>query len=257
MKKRIFATGLWLLSAGMILSGCQDHWHRVEGNYDVDTETRSLPGFDRVINKGEFDVYVLQDGLSEVEIEAESNLISLIRTRVNGSVLEIDTKDNLHPNYPMKVYVHTTDIREVKLSGSGLIHIADVTTGDLEIGLSGSGDIFFSGTVDDLECSISGSGSADIGLTANSINIDISGSGEMEIWGVADRGDFDISGSGKIHAYELLLHDCYARISGSGNMQVNVEEYLNVDISGSGNVYYMGSPVIESHISGSGDIIHP
>ena len=257
MKTGIFTIGIWVSMAAVLFTGCNDHWHKVEGNYDVESETRSLPEFDRVINEGNFDVYIIQDELSKVEIEAESNLIPLIHTKVDGDVLEIDTKDNLQNNYPMKVYVHTTDISEVKLSGTGLIHVDDVTTGDLELGLSGSGYIFFSGTTEDLDCSISGSGSADIGITANSINADISGSGEMEIWGVADRGDFNISGSGAIHAYELLLQECYAKISGSGDMQVTVEDYLNVNISGSGSIYYMGSPIIESKITGSGDIIHP
>lgn len=256
MKTKIILTGLGIFTAGILLTACHD-WHKVEGNYDVETETRSLPEFDRVSNEGEFDVYIIQDGLSEVVIEAESNLIPLIRTRINDSMLEIDTKDNLDPNYPMKLYIHTTNIYEVDLSGSGLIHAADITTGDLELDISGSGDIFFSGTVDDLDCDISGSGTADIGLTANTIDINISGSGEMEIWGVADKGEFDISGSGRIRAYELLLQECYAHISGSGDMQVSVQDYLNVHISGSGSIYYMGNPIIESDISGSGDIIHP
>jgi glycyl-tRNA synthetase (class II) len=219
MKTGIFAIGVSAIMTAVLFTGCYDHWHKIEGNYDVVTETRSLHEFDRVINEGEFDVYIIQDGLSEVEIEAESNLISHIRTDVDGDVLKIDTKDNLQPNYTIKVYVHTTNIQEVKLSGSGLIHVADVTTGDLELGISGSG--------------------------------------EMELWGVADRGDFDISGSGTIHAYELQLQECYANISGSGDMQVTVQDYLNVRISGSGSVYYMGNPIIESNISGSGDIIHP
>lgn len=42
---------------------------------DVQTETRDLPSFEKVYNEGNFDVYVIQDGGSEVEIEAESNLI--------------------------------------------------------------------------------------------------------------------------------------------------------------------------------------
>jgi hypothetical protein len=216
-----------------------------------------LQSFDRVINEGSFDVYIIQDGLSEVMIEAESNLIPLIRTHVQGSDLVIDTKDDLRNNYPMKLYVHTTDITEIKLSGSGLMHAEDIVTGDFETSLSGSGNIFVSGTAENVQVSISGSGSIDLGLVCNDLEADISGSGEMEIWGTADRGDFHISGSGSIRSYDLTLQDCYATISGSGSIYVTVEDYLNVNISGSGNVYYMGTPVIETRITGSGSVIHP
>jgi len=249
--------GLFLLMTGLMFTGCYDHWRHVEGNYDVTTETRQYTAFDRVINEGSFDVYIIQDGLSEVMIEAESNLIPLIRTRIQGSALVIDTQDDLRNNYPMKLYVHIADITEVKLSGSGLIHAENIVTGNFEASLSGSGDILVSGNADDVTCRISGSGSADLGLVCNGLEADISGSGEMEFWGTANNGDFHISGSGSIHAYDLILQECNATISGSGSMYLTVEDYLNVNISGSGNVYYMGSPVIETKITGSGSVIHP
>ena len=87
--------GLFLLMTGLMFAGCHDHLHRVEGNYDVTTETRQFDAFDGVVNEGDFDVYIIQDGLNEVLIEAESNLIPLIRTRIQGSALVIDTQDNL------------------------------------------------------------------------------------------------------------------------------------------------------------------
>lgn len=257
MKTKNVIPGLFLLMTGLMFTGCYDHWHHVEGNYNVATETRQLPAFDGVINEGNFDVYIIQDSLSEVMIEAESNLIPLIRTHIQGSALVIDTKDNLRNNYPMKVYVHTTDLSEVKLSGSGLMHAEDIIAGDLETNLSGSGDIFISGTADAVKCSISGSGSIELGIICDELKADISGSGEMEIYGTANKGDFHISGSGSVRAYELTLQDCYADISGSGSMYLTVENYLNVKISGSGDVFYMGSPSLDINVSGSGSVIHP
>lgn len=257
MKTKNLICGLFLLTTLLLFTGCYNSWHPVEGNYNVVTETRQFPDFSVVVNEGEFDVYIIQDGSSEVMIEAESNLIPLIRTRIQGSTLVIDTKDNLRNNYPMKLYVHTNDIEEVKLSGSGLIHAENIVTGDFETSISGSGDIFFSGKADAVQCSISGSGSIDLGLDCDELKADISGSGEMAIYGTANHGDFHISGSGSVNAYELTLKECYVTISGSGNVKVTVEDYLNVNISGSGDVYYMGTPVIETKITGSGSVIHP
>jgi hypothetical protein len=256
MKTKNTTLGLLLLVSGLFFTGCINTWHNVEGNYDVQSETRQLDSFDIVVNEGEFDVYVIQDSLSEVTLEMESNFIPLVKTSVQGSSLVIDTHDNLRNNYPMKLYVHTRNISEVRLNGSGLLHAEDIATGDFDASLSGSGDILISGTADNVTSSISGSGTLDMGLVCTEIKSDISGSGDMEIWGTSKRGDFHISGSGTIHAYDLTLQDCYATISGSGSIYVTVEDYLNVHISGSGDVNYIGSPAIDSNISGSGSIIH-
>jgi hypothetical protein len=257
MKRNIVLSAMFLTLTGLLFTGCYKGWHRVEGNYDVTTETRQMPDFHRVFNEGEFDVYIIQDGLDEVVIEAESNLVPFIRTRIEGSSLVIDTKDNLQNHYAMKVYVHCGTLTEIRLSGSGLIHYEDMIADDFEIGLSGSGYIELSGTADDVECDISGSGDVDMGITCNTIDAAISGSGRMELYGTAETGEFRISGSGDIRAYDLPLQELDAIISGSGNMYVTVEDYLNVNISGSGNVYYMGNPVVNSKITGSGSVIHP
>jgi hypothetical protein len=257
MKTRKTAAGFIFLMALLMLTGCYKSWHHVEGNFDVQTETRNFSSFEKVFNEGEFDVYIIQDGSGEVEIEAESNLIPLIRTRMEGSALVIDTKDDLDNNYPMKVFVHTEEINEIRLSGSGLVEAENLETNDLEIDLSGSGDMLISSNSNDIDCRISGSGDIDLGLVCNFLELDINGSGDLEVYGTAQEGDFNISGSGTIRAYDLTLQECTAKISGSGSMYVTVEDYLNVNISGSGNIYYMGDPQIDAKITGSGEIIHP
>ena len=257
MKTRNVAAGFILITAMLMFDGCYKPWHHVEGNMDVETEIRDFPPFERVFNEGNFDVYIIQDGLSEVEIEAESNLIPLIRTKLEGSALVIDTKDDLRNNMPMKIFVHTDVVNELRLSGSGLLEALELTTDDLEIDLSGSGNMEFSGTSNDVNCDISGSGSMELDLTCDHLDADISGSGDIEAVGTANNGDFTISGSGSIHAYDLLLQECHAKISGSGNMYLNVDDNLYVNISGSGNVYYIGDPGLDINISGSGSVIHP
>jgi len=254
MKTRIFTVGF--IMAMMMLTGCYK-WHHVEGNNNVVTETRQFPEFVEVFNEGEFDVYIIQDGFSYVDIEAESNLIPLIRTRIEGSALVIDTKDNLDPNFSMKVYVHTGDIREIRLSGSGKVEADSIVADDIDIELSGSGYMFFGGTGDFVDCKLSGSGDIDFDLECNKLEADISGSGSINASGTADEGDFGISGSGSINAYELILQECHAGISGSGSMYLSVEDHLYVTISGSGSVFYVGSPSVDTHITGSGSVIHP
>ena len=257
MKTRNIIILIPLLLMILLVSSCYKGWNRIEGNYDVAVETRYLNPFNRVYNEGSFDVYIIPDTVYYVVIEAESNLISRIATIVKGSNLEVTTNDNLQNHYPMKVYIHTPDIHGVFLSGSGLIDATDISTPFLEIALSGSGYVNFVGEAETLYVSISGSGDGVIDAVSEEIEAKISGSGELQMFGSANKGTYFISGSGEIRAYDLVLQECYADISGSGDMFISVEDYLDVTISGSGSVYYLGDPVIDTHISGSGNVIHP
>lgn len=248
---------LAVLTAALFLAGCYEPWHKIEGNRDVTSETRSVPSFTRVFNEGQFDVYIVQASYHEIILECESNLLPYIRTRVDGNNLYVETKDNLQPNYPIKVFVYTPEIEEVNLSGSGLIYTDSVYADQLEVRLSGSGNIDMLVRANEVYLEISGSGDSYMEVEADKVEGSISGSGEMEFVGFADRADFKLSGSGSVHAYDFPVEDCYAKISGSGSMYVNVSNLLDVNISGSGSVYYHGNPIINSTISGSGSIIHP
>lgn len=240
----------------LITSSCTKSLIRIKGNGSVTTETRSVSTFSRIINEGDFDVYIIQDSVSEVIIEAESNLISYIRTSVDGSTLTIDTKDNLKQNHPIKLYVHTPNVNGVVLSGSGIIDLGNISTSILEVTLSGSGDIRGSVAADDISVDINGSGSANMGIICDDLTTYISGSGDLLFNGSATTAHFNVNGSGAIKAYDLALKNCYINISGSGDMFVNVSDLLDIDISGSGSIYYIGQPSINLNITGSGSVVN-
>jgi len=83
----------------------------------------------------------------------------------------------------------------------------------------------------------------------------ISGSGGIALKGKAQNFEGFISGSGHIDAFGLVSTEAQVTISGSGNCEVNVADFLQVTSTGSGNVYYSGSPRINSRINGSGDVV--
>ena len=89
----------------------------------------------------------------------------------------------------------------------------------------------------------------------NSSDARISGSGNIDLTGESSSGSFTISGSGHISSYNYSQIDCISKISGSGDMYLNVSEKLDVTISGSGSVYYIGDPSLNVKITGSGRVI--
>jgi len=255
MKKLTLISIAILTFTVLIFSGCVNSHRKVVGNHSVSEETRTPGNFNRVINEGEFNVYVDHDSIWEVTIEAESNLIPYIITELKGTLLYVYTKDNLKNNSPMNIYIKTPDINEISLSGSGLIFADSLYTNNLDMFISGSGDIRGYVEADYIYSSISGSGWVSMGIVTDELESKVSGSGNLEYWGEATKSTFTISGSGSVRAYDLNVNDCWANISGSGDMYLHVDNYLNVDISGSGTIFYFGNTSTAITISGSGSVI--
>jgi hypothetical protein len=258
MKTRtlIFQGLMALAIASLLLAGCGKSWHRIVGNNNVQEELRIMPPFNRIVNEGSFNVYLIQDSVNEVLIEAESNLIPYIRTVIKGNTLEISTRENLRPHYPVNLYIRTPEILGVALSGSGLIRAEEMLISpELELSLSGSGDIDLDAEASFIGVSISGSGSANMEVYSDLLIATITGSGDMEFSGETHKSELTISGSGKFRAYNMVQNECIAQISGSGDMFLHVLEKLDVAISGSGSVYYMGNPEVKTNITGSGSVI--
>ncbi len=210
----------------------------VEGNGMPGSEGRITKPFTEIASSGDYVVHVTHGNKYEVLLYAETNLLPYIETNVRGNTLHIETSGihSLRNSLPVEVYITTPVLEGLALSGSGTITTDSFVTDQISIALSGSGKI---------ETKIDAFNSKTV----------ISGSGQLLLSGISDNADFVISGSGKIKASDLLVGDCSANISGSGEMRINVEKFLLVNISGSGNVLCWGRPLVESHISGSGKLI--
>ena len=253
--KTYTTTIIIVLSVAMMFTTACRKITGIDGNNQVVSETRQVVSFNKVENEGTFNVYIKHDSVFSATVVAESNLIPHIRTIVNGNTLIIDTRENLNNNQPMSVYVTTPIIQGATLSGSGTIMLDSLDTDFLDVVLSGSGKISGYATTNQLNTLISGSGNITLESYTNSNNTNISGSGNIDLTGESSSGSLTISGSGHISSYNYTQSDCIAKISGSGDMYLNVTDYLDVNISGSGSVYYIGNPTITVKITGSGQVI--
>ncbi|PKP53693.1 MAG: hypothetical protein CVT92_02930 [Bacteroidetes bacterium HGW-Bacteroidetes-1] len=219
-------------------SGCRKDGICIRGNGQPIIETRSTQAFHEVINNGSFEVHILPADYYEVQVDAESNLMAYIRTSVSGGRLFIETVGNRCINNTMTIIitVYTPFVDGIELNGSGFVSVYDLYLDDLNIRLTGSGQII-----------------AD--ADALSIKANISGSGSIDLSGIAETTDFSISGSGAINSFSLSQQQCFATISGSGNMYIRVSQLLDAYITGSGNIYYRGNPDVVQRITGSGRVI--
>jgi len=209
-----------------------------------EVQDRHLSGFNAVEIEGSVDVYIVQGQSESVKVEAPSEMIDHIITEVNGSTLRIRDKNssgwhwgNWGNHKKVAVYVSIREVHEIGITGSGDVYFKDgITANNLRIRVSGSGDVLGKVEAKNLDCSISGSG-------------------DMKLVGRADQQNISVSGSGDYSARGLATQNTAVHVSGSGDANINVSGNLEAAVSGSGDVTYTGGAqhVMKSK-SGSGDI---
>lgn len=244
-------------------------------------ETRNVDTFTKLSFRIPGKLYLKQGAEQKVELEGSKEVLSKIETKVSDGRLSIG-RENDNWNWKWDdddkiiAYVTVKSLEGVSVSGSGdVFGQSKFKTGDLSLGVSGSGSLHLEIDASDVEANVSGSGHAEVKGTCANFESKVSGSGKVTA-SVTASGDADfsisgsgkiiasgsakeikatVSGSGEVLAADLQTNRCNIRISGSGDVEVNVKDELEATISGSGSVAYRGNPShVNSHSSGSGKV---
>ncbi len=219
-------------------TGClQNGTFGIRGEGPVIERNVTLDKFSAISLPGSAKIYLTQGPVQEIKIVGQENIIENINLDVFGGKWDIDNKRSVWQSETLKIYITMETIREIELSGSGDVEFMNHFN-DLK----------------DLEIRISGSGRMDLDMDARDVEVNISGSGDLVMKGSAKNLDLRITGSGNINAYDLKAENGEASISGSGGMELNVQEKLDAHITGSGSIRYQGSPRVDSSVTGSGSV---
>ena len=106
---------------------------------------------------------------------------------------------------------------------------------------------------------ISGAGDVTVEkLDQRELELRISGSGEIEARGTVERVSAHISGSGDVRLADVAMKRLDARISGSGSIEAGPKDEADVTLSGAGKVKLLTRPTsLHSKVSGAGRILQP
>jgi len=164
----------------------------------------------------------------------------------------------------IETYVSNNTL-QVRLRDNTVIHsyepieIHIKTSDPATIQLDGSGNIWVPNTIKPSMLTLESSGSGSIqleNLETAKLYARISGSGKIEVLhGTAGTERIKVSGSGHVLMGGILADSVYTQTSGSGQISVWANRYLESEISGSGTVRYKGSPTVRKRVSGSGDVL--
>src|SRR5262249_39438370 len=152
-----------------------------------------------------------------VEVQADDNLLPLIKTDVNGSTLKIELDKKVSTNNGLIVRVSAPNIEKVEAAGAAKVNASGIKNDSFAVDCSGASKINLSGETSDL-------------------SVDVRG---------PRNGDAD----------NLKLVDEDVKASGASHINVNVSGDLHSDASGASRIVYSGDPKsTDNHQSGAGSV---
>lgn len=212
-----------------------------EKNGPITTQTRTFDSFTGVSVQSAIDVNIEYGTTQSVVLKAPDNLLDKMDLYVDNGTLIIKMKVGIYNTNELVVDVVIPTIDFAEVTGSGDMWVGDFANlNDVWMKVTGSGNIK----------------TGSLGMTEKTLTMDITGSGDIKVNGEAKAANVKVTGSGDCDAYGMLVASSDTKVTGSGNVKLNVTNDLNVTISGSGDVYYKGNPTVNVSITGSGDLVH-
>lgn len=219
----------------LLLSSC------AVGSRRVVTSDRSVSGFDRVVFEGLGELTITQGDRESLTIEAESNVMSRITTEVRGGTLYIDWRAGVFgfsvvPTKPLRYDLTMKDVRVLSLTGLGSLAAGEISTDRLDVGINGGGRVVIRS------------------LRAADLDLGLTGLGQVEVGGAVDRQSIVVTGGGEYDGSDLESGVAAVTITGLGKATVWATESLDVELPGAGVVEYYGEPTVTQNVSGLGSV---
>lgn len=236
----VFAPQLGLAGADWRWFGDNFRSVTVAGSGNVIEQPREVSNFDSV-RFGAFGEVTIRQGEQEsLVITGDDNLLEHIRTEVRNGTLVIDIPSanfGFNTSRPIQFDLTVKSLKELVHSGAGEVQVLSLRGDDLELQLTGAGNLAVQ----------------ELSLT-DKLNGRLSGAGNLEVAGQAAEQEITVSGFGEYRGGDLQTQRAEVDVSGAGSATVWAEAELDARISGAGSVRYYGRPAVTQRITGLGSV---
>jgi len=176
----------------------------IQGSGTAKTEQRTLSGFSKVVAGGAIRLEVTAQKDFGVTVEADDNLLPLIKTDVSGDTLKIYRESGSSSKIGVKVTISMPDVKNIDVSGASTAIVSNVKTTSLELEASGASKIKIDGEANELKS--------------------------------------EASGASGIDAENLRVENADVQASGASSSTITAANELKADASGASTIYYTGEP---------------
>jgi Putative auto-transporter adhesin, head GIN domain len=195
--KKTFLIGLLVVVAAAF-STCKFGSRGLAGSGVRKTEKRELKPFKAIDAKGAYEINVTCQKPASFEIEADDNILPLIKTEVHDGVLIVSNDESYHSSKAVTLRIAVPELDEVTSRGAGEINISDAAGEKLRLESLGAASFNATGKVKSVEISSTGAGSINAAnLQAEEAKVDVTGAASVEVY-ASDQLDAKVSGAASV-----------------------------------------------------------
>ncbi len=211
----------------------------VKGSRVVISEDRDISSdFESIQVQQGIHLYITQGNPIDVKVEADDNIMELLKTEVKNGKLKIYFEKNVYKAKARNVYLTVDEFSSIK-SSSGASVKAENTL-----------------KLNSLDLDSSSGSSMKIYVNAREITAESSSGSNLTIYGKTTNFSAKSSSGSHINAEDLESVDAVARASSGANINVNVSGKLSAKASSGGDIDYEGSPVDVNKDTSSGGSVY-
>lgn len=166
-------------------------------------QTRSVPAFKAINNKGAFSLVVEVGKTQSVVVKGDDKFISKVVTEVVGDELMVSyrEKNSIKISDETQVIVTVPELLKFKMEGAGATVINNVAGARFDVNYEGVGSLVVTGKTQTLKLKVQGVGMVDTkGLIAETADVNLEGVGSVKVY-ASERLKASVQGIGSLNYY--------------------------------------------------------
>lgn len=215
------------LLIALLFSSCRfdGNWQGIDGNGNVKTEQRNIKdAFTKIVAKRGVEVILEQSNTTNVEVEADENLLNHILTSVENGTLIITTDENINNYDALTVKVKMPVLETVEASSGASVTNKNTLTGSKLAVTSSSGS------------------EVEINAEYDNLTADASSGSNQTLTGKALTFTATSSSGSNVNAESLLANNITANASSGSSLEVKPLLSLTASASSGASIDYQGTP---------------
>jgi Putative auto-transporter adhesin, head GIN domain len=195
MKHKVWI--VMLIAIAVAFSACK-FGRGIAGSGNRKTEKRELKSFNAIDTSGAYEIDVTCQKPASFEIEADDNLLPLIKTEVHDGTLFVSNDQEYHSSKSTILRITLPEVNSVSSHGAGDVKITDSNSSDLKVQSTGAANINATGKAKSVTISSTGAGNIDTSkLTAEKAKVDATGAANVDVY-ASDQLDVSVAGVGSV-----------------------------------------------------------
>jgi hypothetical protein len=221
MEKNQLPVIIVLLIISLLFGSC---FHGIKGNRKVVKSERKVEAFESISVSAGIEVFLTQDSVLKVVVEADENLQEIIKTEVSKGELKIFPEKPIRFAAAKRVYVSFKTIHSLAVSSG-----AEVKS-KMEL------------KINSLDLSASSGAKIDLVMAVNKLIVEGNSGAAIDLSGSAETLDVDGSSGVQIKMSSLQSKTCNAGASSGAGLKIFASEKITAKASSGGNIKVSGNP---------------